>query len=195
MSAALKTKLTPQEYLARERAASFRSEFYRGEMFAMAGARLPHNRIVANLLRLIGNQLAGGRCFVLANDMRVKCPSFPSYFYPDVTIVCGKAELEDDTFDTLTNPQVIMEIQSETTSSFDEDDKFDEYRSIASLQEYVIISQKKMQLLRYVRQEEDHWDLRIFKDQAGTFRLESVKVAIPLKEIYEGVEFPVDKPT
>ena len=195
MSAAPKRRMTPEEYLTIERAASFKSEFYRGEMVAMAGARLSHNRLIANLIRLIGNQLEGSQCFVLSNDMRVKSSKNKSYFYPDMIIVCGKPELEDNVFDTLLNPQILVEVLSESTEKFDLGDKFTEYRNIASLQEYVLVSQNRMQILRYVRLAEDHWDVRIFKDETGEFSLGTVKASVPLKDIYEGVEFssPVEQ--
>jgi len=188
MPAAPKRKLTPEEYLAIERASPFKSEFYHGEMFAMAGARYLHNRVLANLYRLVGNQLEGSPCFVLPNDMRVKVPK-SSYFYPDLLIVCGKPQFEDNIFDTLLNPQVILEVLSDTTERFDRGGKFDEYCNIVSLKEYVLVSQDKMQIQRFIRQAENHWDMRIFKDGTGDFSLETVKVTIPLIDIYAGVEF------
>lgn len=201
MSAAPKRRLTPEEYLTIERAASFKSEFYRGEMFArgemnaMAGARYLHNRVLANLTGLLYGQLQGSSCFVLPNDMRVKVPSSSDYFYPDLIVVCGKPQFEDNVFDTLLNPQVIVEVLSESTEKFDLGDKFTEYRNIASLQEYVLVSHNRMQILRYVRLAEDHWDVRIFKDEAGEFSLGTVKASVPLKDIYEGVELssPVEQ--
>lgn len=195
MSAVPKRKLTPKEYLAIERAASFKSEFYHGEMFprgepkAMAGARYIHNRVLANLTGLLFGQLQGSPCFVLPSDMRVKVPSSNDYFYPDLIVVCSKPQFEDNVFDTLLYPQVILEVLSETTERFDRGAKFDEYCNIVSLKEYVLVSQDKMQIQRFVRRAENHWDMRIFKDAADDFSLESVKVAIPMKDIYAGVEF------
>jgi Uma2 family endonuclease len=189
MSAAPKRRLTAEEYLALERQAAFKSEFYRGEMFAMAGARYLHNRVLANLTGLLFGQLQGSPCFVLPNDMRVKVPSSSDYFYPDLIVVCGKPQFEDNVFDTLLNPQVILEVLSETTERFDRGEKFDEYGKIASLKEYLLVSQSKMQIQRFVRRSEDNWDMRIFKDAAGDFSLETVKVTIPMKDIYFGVEF------
>ncbi|MFT3882530.1 MAG: Uma2 family endonuclease [Gemmatales bacterium] len=193
MSAAPIRKLTPEEYLAIERAATFKSEFYRGEMFAMAGANRNHNRLFHNLSYLLQHQLKSDSCSLMGPDMRVATASQRNYFYPDLVIVCEKPQFLENAFDTLVNPQVIFEILSESTERFDRGDKFEEYRNIASLQEYVLVSQDKMLIQRFVRQSEDHWDMRIFKDAAGDFSLESVKVTIPLKDIYAGVEFDKSK--
>lgn len=189
MSAALKRKLTPEEYLVIERAAEFKSEFYQGEMIAMAGARYSHNRVLANLIFRISACLQGTSCFVLPNDMRVKSTRNNSYFYPDVIIVCGKPQFEDNILDTLLNPKVIIEVLSESTERFDRGDKFEEYSNMSSLEEYVLVSQDRMQIQRFTRQAEDHWDMRIFKDTAGDFSLQRVKVAIPMKDIYAGIDF------
>lgn len=189
MSTVPKRRLTPQEYLAIERQAQFKSEYYHGEMYAMAGARYSHNRVLANLLSKIGYQLDGKECFMLPNDMRVRVPDKDSYFYPDAIIVCGKPEFEDNVFDTLLNPKVIFEVLSESTEQFDRGRKFDEYCKIATLEEYVLVSQTKMQIQRFVRRSEDHWDLHIFKDDKSDFTLETVPVSIPLNAIYEGIDF------
>lgn len=189
MSAAPKLKLTSEQYLAIERAAPFKSEFYRGEMYAMAGARYLHNRVLANLIALVHLKLQGSPCFVLPNDMRVKSSKNQSYFYPDVIIVCGKPQFEDSLIDTLVNPKVIFEVLSPSTERFDRGDKFDEYRNIPSMEEYVLVSQDRIQIQRFTRQSQDHWDMRIFKDESEEFHLQTVKVAIHMKEIYAGVEF------
>ncbi len=189
MSAPTKRRVTPQEYLAIERQAQFKSEYYHGEMYAMAGACYSHNRVLANLLSKIGNQLDGKDCFMLPNDMRVRVPDKDSYFYPDAIIVCGKPEFEDSVFDTLLNPRVIFEVLSDSTEQFDRGKKFDEYCKFALLQEYVLVSQSKMQVQRFVRRSEDHWDLHIFKDVKSDFSLETIPVTIALNSIYEGIDF------
>src|SRR5580700_4527283 len=100
MSSVLKPLLTPQEYLARERQAAFRSEFYRGEMFAMAGASWEHTLIKDNLARETGNQLKAGPCRVVTSDLRVKVTATELYTYPDIVVVCAEPQFEDDKFDT-----------------------------------------------------------------------------------------------
>src|SRR5580658_3082503 len=101
MSSVLKPLLTPQEYLARERKAEFKSEFYRGEMFAMAGAKYPHNRVKDNVARHAGNQLDGGPCQLLTSDQRVKVEATGLYAYPDIVVVCDDLQFEDGNNDTL----------------------------------------------------------------------------------------------
>src|SRR5688572_6585513 len=114
MSAVPKPSLTPAEYLAKERAASFKSEYYRGEMFAMAGASYEHTVITNNLIRQLGNALDGSPCRTVSHDLRVKVAATGLYTYPDVIILCGPPELEDAHGDTLLNPQVIFEVLSES---------------------------------------------------------------------------------
>jgi Uma2 family endonuclease len=143
MAVVTKRLLTEAEYLARERAASIRSEFLRGEMFAMSGARYPHNRVKENAARNVGNQLQGGPCFVLSSDQRVKVSSTGLYTYPDILIVCGPPEFEDSVLDTLLNPRVIFEGLSESTEAYGRGAKFAHYRQLTSLEEYVLISQDR----------------------------------------------------
>src|SRR5438094_499662 len=141
MSTVSKRLLSPEEYLAQERRAEFRSEYLRGEVFAMAGASYEHTRIKDNFSREIGNQLKGGPCFVLTSDMRVKVNATGLYTYPDAVIVCEQGRFEDANVDTLLNPRVIVEILSDSTEAYDRGGKFGHYRQIASLQEYVLVAQ------------------------------------------------------
>src|SRR5687767_5708093 len=115
MSVAAKPLLTEAQYLARERAAEFRSEFLRGEVFAMAGAKYAHNRVKANTEHRLASQLEGGPCFVLSSDQRVKVLGTGLYTYPDIVVVCGQPEFEDSVKDTLVNPRMIVEVLSEST--------------------------------------------------------------------------------
>jgi Uma2 family endonuclease len=191
MTAIPKRKLSEEEYLASERAAEFKSEFYDGEMFAMAGATYPHNRIKDNLARHIGNQLEGHDCVPLTSDMRVKAPRARAYMYPDIVIVCGKPEFADDKKDTLLNPVAVIEVLSPTTESFDRGGKRRRYEKIKSLKEYVLVSQDEMLCERYVRHGDNgSWLLTSFDDPSGDFALTSVPVRIPMAEIYRGVELP-----
>jgi Uma2 family endonuclease len=182
--------LSPQEYLVRERLADFRSEFYRGEMFAMAGASWEHTLIKDNLARETGNQLQGGPCRVLTSDLRVKIDATGLYTYPDVVIVCDQPQFEDDKFDTLLNPRTIVEVLSDSTEKYDRGIKFAHYRQLPSLEEYVLAAQDQSLVERYVRQPDGSWVLTAFNDLTQTFAFTSIAVRVALADIYRGVEFP-----
>jgi Uma2 family endonuclease len=133
-----------QEYLELEREAEYKSEYFRGEIFAMTGAGHNHNRIVENLTFEIGSFLKGKSCRTFSNDMRLHIPQNGLYTYPDVVIVCGKNEFLDDKKDNLVNPNVIIEVLSPSKSFYDRGEKFHFYRSIPSLSEYVVIDSSKI---------------------------------------------------
>ena len=194
MSAVPKRLLTPQEYLAQERLAPFRSEYYRGEVFAMAGARFEHCLVKDNMAREAGSQLKDSPCRVLTSDLRVKVNATGLYTYPDIVIVCDKPQFEDDVFDTLLNPLGLVEVLSDSTEKYDRGDKFAQYRQIPFLKEFVLVAPDRALIERYVRQPDDSWLLTEFADLARTFEFSSVPVRIPLAEIYRGVEFPEQPP-
>lgn len=190
MSAVPKQLLTPEEYLAQERLAKFRSEYYRGEVFAMAGTSFEHCLIKDNLARDAGNQLKGGPCHVVTSDMRVKVNATGLYTYPDIVIVCDEHQFEDDEFDTLLNPRALVEVLSESTEKYDRGAKFANCRKIPSLREYILVAQDQVLVERYVRQPDESWLLTIFTDAIRELEFTSVPVRVPLSEIYRGVELP-----
>ncbi|MGO9923179.1 MAG: Uma2 family endonuclease [Isosphaeraceae bacterium] len=190
MPTVAKTYLTAEEYLARERLANFRSEFYRGEMFAMAGASWEHTLIKDNLARLAGNQLEGGPCRVLTSDLRVKISATGLYTYPDIVVVCDEPQFEDNQFDTLLNPRVVVEVLSDSTEKYDRGTKFAHYRQLPSVQEYVMVAQDRPLVERYVRQDDNTWLLSVFSDLAQTFAFGSIDVQVALADIYRRVAFP-----
>jgi Uma2 family endonuclease len=190
MSSVPKHLLTPQEYLARERLADVRSEFYRGEMFALAGASWEHTLIKDNLAREAGNQLKTGPCRVVTSDLRVKVSATGLYTYPDVVIVCDEPQFEDQVMDTLLNPRILVEVLSDSTEKYDRGTKFGHYRQLPSVREYVLVAQDRPLVERYVRQADDTWVLTAFGDLAQTFSFGTVSVQIALTDIYRGVTFP-----
>ena len=130
MSSQPHPKLTPEEYLALERVAEYKSEYYKGEMFAMSGASLPHNILVSQLNGLLQNALEGSGCIAVMTDMRLHIPATGLYTYPDVLVYCGKPQLLDGVLDTLLNPSVIGEVLSDSTEAYDRGKKFEHYQSI-----------------------------------------------------------------
>lgn len=148
---------TQEEYLELERAAEYKSEYYRGEIFAMSGARFNHNRIKENLSIEVGNFLKGKGCNSLSSDMRVHIPENTLYTYPDLLIVCGKPEFLDDHMDTLLNPSVIIEVLSPSTGSYDQGEKFYLYRSLKSLKEYILIDSQEVGAQVYRKSDDGMW--------------------------------------
>ena len=173
------------EYLAFERTAEGKHELWDGEVYAMSGASLSHNRIVRNLVRRLGNALDGSDCEVLPSDMRVRIPRANRYVYPDVTVVCGPPQLDGEA-DVLVNPRMVIEVLSPSTAAFDRGDKFAGYRSIPSVQEIVLVTQDAYRVESYVRQPDDSWVLR---EHVGdqSVPLGPVPSPLPLPLIYEGV--------
>ncbi|MCY2992930.1 MAG: Uma2 family endonuclease [Planctomycetota bacterium] len=191
MSTVAITLLSPQEYLARERRADFRSEFYRGEMSAMARASWEHSLIKDNLAGEVGNRLKGGPCQIVTSDLRVKVNATGLYTYPDLVVVCDEPQFDDPVLDTLLNPRVIVEVLLDSTEKYDRGTKFAHYRQLPSVQEYVLIAQDRPLVERYVRQADDTWVLTVFSDLTGSFDFGAIAAPIPLAEIYRGVKFPV----
>jgi Uma2 family endonuclease len=189
MTAVSKRLLTPTEYLAREEEAAFKSEFYRGETFAMAGASLSHIDISGNLFLAIGNQLAGGKCRISGSGLRVLVNATGLYTYPDLTIVCGPREVDPLSPQTVTNPTVIIEVLSPSTASYDQGEKLRQYQQIPSLREYVLVAQDRPWVVRLVRQE-SNWLLTGFDGLDAEFALTTVPVRIPLTVIYRDIVFP-----
>ncbi len=187
MSAVPKRRLTPEEYLAQERRAQFKSEFYRGETFVMAGATRAHILVSGNVARESGNQLKDRPCEVYQSGMRVNISRTGLYAYPDV--VCGEPHFEDEVHDTLQNPTVLFEVLSKSTELYDRGIKSASYRRIPSLKEYVLIAQDRPQVERYVRQPDGSWLLREASELTESITLESVGVVLSLAEIYRPVTF------
>jgi Uma2 family endonuclease len=185
----VRKEISPQEYLAIERQLETRNEYFRGEMFAMSGASYKHALIVGNLAREAGNQLKSGPCRVLTSDMRVKVTTTGLYTYPDMVIVCDQPRFEDSVFDTLLNPKVIIEVLSDSTEKYVRTTKFGHYRSIPSFGEYVLVAQDLPRVERFIRQEDESWNLMIFDEPSAVLAFGTIPVQIPFAEIYRNVEF------
>lgn len=188
MSAVLKEKLlTEQQYLERERVAGHRSEFYRGETFAMAGGTKNHNRVSRNSLVIGTTFLSGRPCEAFGSDMRVKILANGLYTYPDTTFVYGKPEGPAD--DILTNPKVIFEVLSPSTRAYDQGDKFRMYRLIPSLAEYVMLESDEPRVEVHTRQADGSWIMREYVGLEAAARLESLEIELPMNALYNQVEF------
>ena len=188
MSAVLLQRYSLEEYLERERHVETRSEFLGGEIRAMSGGSEPHSLIQINVTTELRMQLKGGRCRVYNNDMRIKCPT-GLYTYPDASVVCGPSRFEDGRRDTLLNPRAIFEVLSPSTQAYDRGEKFAHYRTIPTLREYVLVSQDRFLIEHHVRDESGAWTEFTVADPAGTLRLQTVPVVLPLAAIFDEVDF------
>jgi Uma2 family endonuclease len=189
MSTVPKSRYTSEQYLAIERAAEFRSEFYRGEMFAMVGASRKHNLISLNIAAEIRTQFSGRPCEVYQSDMRVKVNKTGLYTYPDVVATCNEPRFEDSQVDTLLNPKVVVEVLPPSTELWDRSEKFEHYRAIDSLREYVLISQDHVLVERFACNTEGQWALQDYRTLEDTLVLDSVSCRIRLSEIYSRISF------
>ena len=187
-SVAAQTYLTPEEYLAFERKATTKHEYLNGQIVAMSGASFAHNFITVNIAAHLNIQLIAGEGRVAASNMRAKVTEIDSYFYPDVVVVCGEPRAEDDTFDTLLNPTLIVEVLSPSTETYDRGEKFEHYQQIASLKEYILISQDKIRVEHYRRQEAD-WLQTEFQGLEEVLPLLSIDCELRLQDVYRRVKF------
>lgn len=188
MSANPKIYVTPAEYLATERKREFKSEYWRGELYAMAGASEHHNLITTNVVAGLHTQLRGRSCKVYPSDMRVKVSVTGLYTYPDVVAVCGKAQFEDEDNDTLLNPTMVVEVLSKSTETYDRGRKFENYRTLDSLTEYVMIAQDRAHVEHYVRQPDNQWLLSEAKDLTNVIELPTIQCTLALVDVYDKVD-------
>ena len=191
MSASSRLYYTPEQYLEMDRKAEYRSEYVNGELLAMAGASREHNLIVTNLVREVSGLLRGRPCETYSNDMRVRV-SPARYTYPDMVVACDGPEFEDSSQDILLNPVVLMEVLSPTTEKDDRSWKFAHYRHLATLTDYVMLSQYQPLVEHYTRNSDDKWVLTDLRGLSSVLRLPSIGCELPLAMIYERVEFAPD---
>jgi Uma2 family endonuclease len=182
-----KTFITPEQYLEIERKAEFKSEYYQGEMFLMAGASIPHNRLVGNLFAGLHQQLRSRPCSVFSNDMRIFVALTGLYTYPDVVAVCGELQILDTQKDTLLNPSVIAEVPSPSTEAYERGRKFEQYQSIESFKEYLLIASDRMHIDLYTRQADSRWLRASASRPDDSLELPSIGCRITVADLYEKV--------
>jgi Uma2 family endonuclease len=183
-----KSYLTPEQYLEIERKAEYKSEYYDGEMFAMSGASRAHNTVTLSLASSLYQQLRGRPCEAYANDMRVFVPATRLYAYPDAIVVCGEPRFADAHVDTLLNPTVIVEVLSPTTEGYDRGRKSENYRTIESLKEYLLVAQERVHVDLFTRGEDGRWVLSEAGKLEDTVELRSIGCRLTLREVYERVD-------
>jgi len=179
------SKLSEEQYLALERVAETKSEFLDGEMFAMSGGTRRHADLQSNLHGELFAQLRGRPCRAYTSDFRIRTAS-GVYTYPDLSIVCGDVKVADTWTDTLLNPVVLIEVLSPSTEGYDRGLKFQHYRTIESLQDYILVDQTKVRIEQFTRQSDGTWSLRDLSAATDELRIESIGVRLPVAQIYAG---------
>ena len=179
--------MTLEAYLAFERASADKHELWDGSAYAMMGASLAHNGLVRNLIVSLSEALNGRECEVFPSDLRVRIPGMERYLYPDLSVVCGPPQLEDEHGDNLLNPRVVIEVLSASTEAFDRGQKFEAYRAIPSLSEYVLVAQDAVRVDHFARDtSRGIWALHPYAG-ADTLSFPTLDLSLPLTRIYAGV--------
>lgn len=186
VAAQLPPAVTPEEYLARERAAEYKHEYVNGRIYAMTGASRKHNVIAGNAFAGLHRRMHGRPCEAYIGGMRVRVRETGLYTYPDVVAVCGPPELEDDHVDTLLNPSVIVEVLSPSTEAYDRGEKFAQYRGLPSLREYVLVAQDRVRVEHFARHDLG-WFYTALDDLDATLELPSVGCSLALRKVYARV--------
>lgn len=196
MSAQPKYRYTPEEYLAMERSAPEKHEYFDGKIFQMSSASYAHNVVCANLVSTLRPSLRKQNCDVVSNDLRVHIPATGLYTYPDVVVLCGQAQFLDNILDTLLNPVALIEVLSPTTEQYDRTTKFDHYRSIPSLKEYILVSLAKPRIECFRRNQDNTvppenmiWSYHTSTSLEDSAKLDSTQTILSLREVYERIDF------
>jgi Uma2 family endonuclease len=181
--------ISPEEYLAIERAANRKSEYISGQMYAMSGASCVHNLIAVNITRELSGQLRGKPYETYSADMRVQVRETGLYTYPDVTVVCGEPRFTDASVDTLLNPLVIVEVLSASTKDYDRGEKWAHYRQLDSLLAYVVVHQDKPAIEYHHRAEGGSWQTEDIRGPEASLLIEALDCTLRMQEVYERVAF------
>jgi Uma2 family endonuclease len=183
------THVTPDEYLAAERLSEYRSEYLDGGVYPMTGASANHGRIVVNVATELALQLRERDCDVLVADMKIRLQGSRKFFYPDVCVICGNLQFHDDRKDIITNPDLVVEVLSPSTEAFDRGAKFEAYRTIESLKEYVLVSQDRPLVEQFVRSGDGGWKFTEATGLESSLTLPSIECTLNLSAVYKRVEF------
>ncbi len=180
--------ISAEEYFEFERGSETKHEYKCGEVFAMTGASVVHNLIVANVVSAFRIGLRGKNCFVFPSDIKVGIDFDKHYVYPDVSVVCGKIETEDGRSEVIANPKIVVEVLSESTRDYDRSSKFKSYRKLSSLTDFITIDQYATSVEHHYKKERGFWIMREYENIGEILTIEDLDIAIPLSEIYEQVE-------
>jgi Uma2 family endonuclease len=186
------TRMSEAEYLAFERASQFKHEYVNGKIIAMSGASREHNLISGSTYAALYNQLQERPCEIYPSEMRVRVEVAGSYAYPDISVVCDEPQFADDEFDMLLNPLVIIEVLSPSTEGHDRGRKFQDYRALDSLREYVLIAQDSPRIEHFLRQDNGTWLLSDASGLEASIELPSIGCTLALADVYRKVTFEAE---
>ena len=182
-----KEKMSIEAYLEMENAADEKHEYYKGEIFAMSGAKVSHNIIAGNLFALLFNKLKGKKCKPFNSDQRIHIPSNSLFTYPDISIICGEViTLNNDDYNVL-NPTVVVEVLSKSTKNYDRGEKFKLYRDIKTLKEYILVDSESIHIEIFRLNANSHWELEEYNSLTNVVTIKAVDETIFLSEIYDNV--------
>ena len=182
-----KEKMSIEAYLEMENAADEKHEYYKGEIFAMSGAKVSHNIIAGNLFALLFNKLKGKKCKPFNSDQRIHIPSNSLFTYPDISIICGEViTLNNDDYNVL-NPTVVVEVLSKSTKNYDRGEKFKLYRDIKTLKEYILVDSESIHIEIFRLNANSHWELEEYNSLTNAVTIKAVDETIFLSEIYDNV--------
>ena len=194
-TAPTKRRFTISEYLAFEEDSQTKHELYQGEIFAMAGASIPHNEISGNIYHALRNALRGNDCRPYGSDLRICVKKSNLYTYSDALVVCGTIERDTDDKNSVANPRVIFEVLSKSTENYDRGKKWEFYQQLDSLREYILVSQEDAKVTRYFRRDGGDWHYLLIVGLDQVLDLESIGCRLPLAEIYDNVTLgPEEQP-
>ncbi|SDC82630.1 Uma2 family endonuclease [Niabella drilacis] len=179
------------EYLEMEKASPEKHGYYRGEIFAMAGAGKRHNIIFKNMMGQLYMRLRGQPCQPYGSDMRIHIPENTLFTYPDISIICNDLISSPEDKDTIIQPTVLIEILSRATRNYDRGGKFKLYRDIPALKEYILIDSESINIEVFWLNASGHWELEEYKMPGETMRINAVDTGIAIHEIYEGTQLPL----
>ena len=194
MVIAADTKIyTPEEYLALEVESDVRHEYLNGEIREMAGGTTNHNEIITNLCVALKPRLRKENYRLFTENVRVWIEKYRVYTYPDVMVIADEPIYHGKGTTTVINPCLIMEVASKSTKNYDQGDKFDYYRGLSSLQEYILVEQSRIHVLQHTKTNDNQWLLTEYEEDSQEFSLSILPLSLALNEIYEGVDFNQNK--
>ena len=184
---------TPEEYLALEETAEQKSEYRDGKIVPMTGGTTNHNQISLNISLALSTIFRRQDYRIYMADVRLWIPEKRIYTYPDVMVIAGRPEYYSNRRDTVTNPQVLIEVLSESTRAYDRSEKFQAYSTIASFQEYILVDQTKISIEQFSKTGIKQWAFRLYDEEDEAIELTSVPVQIALADLYNKVDFEAEE--